>query len=118
MKTKYTLKRKEETPEGFLKKPTTQGFPPFEPLQQLTIQWTIFERIRVKVFDFIIMAMIITESIFTPKQPLAPCQINDTSFTAPLPDEMQIREGFIHWSFPPNGTMSDAWLNYIYSNLA
>lgn len=34
--------------------------------------------------------------------------MNDTSFAAPLPDEMQIREGFIRPSFPPNGTMSDA----------
>lgn len=30
-------KKKEKTPEGFLKKPTTQGFPPFGPLQQLNI---------------------------------------------------------------------------------
>lgn len=44
--------------------------------------------------------------------------MNDTLFTALLPDEMQIREGFIHWSFPPNGTMLDAWLNYNYSYLA
>lgn len=64
------------------------------------------------------MAMIITMSsvtdiwhiltIFTPQQPLAPCQINNTLFTAPLPDEMQIREGVIRPSFPPNGTTSDA----------
>lgn len=47
-------------------------------------------------------------TIFTPQQPLAPCQINDRPFTAPLPDEMQIREGFIRPSCPPNGTMSDA----------